>query len=380
MFELLALLLPVAAASGWFAASRHFKKSDSPQPYHFNKAYFQGMNHLLNEQHDKAIDSFIQLLEVDSSTVEIHFALGNLYRRQGEVERSIRIHQNLIARPRLEKSERSKALYELGLDYVKAGLLDRAEALFKELSEDVCFKQRAEEQLLDIYQDEKEWLKAIGCVELLKESENRNWNLLLSHFYCELAISCFSKNKLPEATAYLKKALAVDPSGARAELLLADFEYKSGHYQVAINLYYKVITKDPALVIEVLDSIGNCFDSLSLSDQKINFLKENSTGLKQEQVLFECGQEILRQQGAEEAFEFLMDKTSQHPSVNGLIELLNAREQLGAGMADQSLMINEMAGHLRQAPLYKCEGCGFKASELHWQCPACKQWGKVSRV
>jgi lipopolysaccharide biosynthesis regulator YciM len=336
------------------------------------------MNHLLNEQHDKAIDSFIQLLEVDSSTVEIHFALGNLYRRQGEVERSIRIHQNLIARPLLGKSERSKALYELGLDYVKAGLLDRAESLFKELSEDACFKQNAQEQLLDIYQDEKEWQKAISCVERLKKSKSRNWNFLLSHFYCELAIRCFSKNELSEASVYLKRSLAVEPECARAEMLLADIEFKSGQYQAAINFYRKVITKTPDLIVEVLDPIGECFDRLSLKGQKINFLRENS--VKQEQVIFRCGQEIFRQEGAVQAFDFLVTKVSQAPSFNGLIELLEAQGRLEADVIGGSLEISKVARRLRQVSFYKCEECGFQASELHWQCPACKRWGKVSRV
>lgn len=381
MFELLALLLPVAAASGWFAASRHFRKTGSPHKHHINKAYFQGMNHLLNEQHDKAIDSFITLLEVDSATVEIHFALGKLYRRQGEVERSIRIHQNLIARPSLDKDQRARALFELGLDYVKAGLLDRAENLFEELSEEVFLKQDAQEQLLTIYQDEKEWQKAIDCINFLKKKGEPDWKLLLSQFYCELAVERFSVDDTDTALGYLKKALSTDSDCVRADLLRASFEFENGQYREALNNYLKATKKDPDYLSETLEQTMLCFEKLNLVDERIKYLHENSLEYNEERIAFRYGKAILEQNGAKEAFEFLIRRVAQKPSVNGLIELLEAEERLQINKNDdRSKIIRQIAKSLWQDKNYRCAECGFQAKELHWQCPACKQWAKIKQV
>jgi len=380
MLELLALLLPVAAASGWFAAYRHFSKTDSSQNYRIDQAYFQGMNHLLNEQHDKAIDSFIKLLEVDSATVEIHFTLGKLYRRQGEVDRSIRIHQNLIARPSLNKAQRARALFELGMDYVKAGLLDRAENLFEELSEEAVFKQSAQEQLLVIYQDEKEWQKAIGCVEYLKKNKKQDWKVPLSHFYCELALESFSKNNIERASVCLNKALSIDSDCIRADLLLADFEFKSGEYQAALKSYQKAIEKDSSYLSETLDPVMNCFEKLGLIDEQIRYLQENSLKYTEERVAFRYGKVISRQGGAKKAFEFLMEKIAQKPSVNGLIELLEVEDRLQSNISNNTSAICRIAEELRQDRNYRCCECGFQAKELHWQCPACKRWAKMKQA
>ena len=186
MLELIIILLPIAAASGWLVARRGYEKREQKPLQDCSPAYFKCLNYLLNEQPDKAIDVFIKLLEVDSDTVETHMALGNLFRRRGEVERAIRIHQNLIARPSLSRQQRAQALLELGQDYMRAGLFDRAENLFVELAETKLYNKQALTNLLEIYQQEKDWAKAVAIGRRLSR-QNRELRPQLAHFECELA-------------------------------------------------------------------------------------------------------------------------------------------------------------------------------------------------
>jgi lipopolysaccharide biosynthesis regulator YciM len=163
--ELLLLLLPVAAASGWIAARRSQRQERGKCVNDTSPVYFRGLNHLLNEEPDKAIDAFVEMLEVDSDTVETHLALGNLFRRRGEVERAIRIHQNLIARPALTREQRAQALLELGQDYMRAGLLDRAENLFRELKDTRLHVRQALKNLLVIYEKERDWQACLDTAD-----------------------------------------------------------------------------------------------------------------------------------------------------------------------------------------------------------------------
>ena len=185
--EWLFLLLPIAAMSGWLSARKHYKKPSNPKQGYFDPEYFKGLNYLLNEEPDKAIDVFIRLLEVNSETVETHLALANLFRRRGETERAIRIHQNLIARPTLTLLQREQALIELGLDYMSAGVLDRAELLFLELLNSTAPPSDAYEHLLNIYQQERQWQKAINIAKKLHSQDPQKKKAEIAQFYCELA-------------------------------------------------------------------------------------------------------------------------------------------------------------------------------------------------
>ena len=187
MLELLWLLLPLAAASGWLAARRGVRGTKAQLMPELSSDYFQGLNYLLNEQPDKAIEVFVRMLEVNSDTVETHLALGNLFRRRGEVDRAIHIHQNLIARPTLKPEQRTQALMELGQDYMRAGLLDRAESLFEELVQVDAHTAAALQQLLVIYQQEKDWDRAIQTARRLGVVSGRNMAPVIAQYYCELA-------------------------------------------------------------------------------------------------------------------------------------------------------------------------------------------------
>ena len=209
-FDFLWLLLPLAAASGWLAGWYGKRRRESVAAADdLRSNYFKGINYLLNEQPDKAIEAFIKVLEVDSETVETHLALGNLYRRRGEVDRAIRIHQNLIARPNLESEQRSEALLELGHDYLSAGLLDRAENLLQELADGGDYRVQALRQLIDIYEQEKDWSKAIACGHLLEKVTGNHLSPVIAHYQCELAERLRESGEADAALEMVNKAQAI---------------------------------------------------------------------------------------------------------------------------------------------------------------------------
>ncbi len=188
MIELgLLLLLPVAMYSGWWFARTLEKRSSNKSRQLFSNQYFQGLNYLLNEQPDKAIQVFLELAEVNKDTVETHMALGSLFRRRGEVDRAIRFHQNIIAKPGLEPEQRTQALLELGEDYMRAGLLDRAERLFAELIETGAHTPSALRSLLDIYQQEKDWKNALEQAQRLEQVSGEHMGDVMAQFCCEMA-------------------------------------------------------------------------------------------------------------------------------------------------------------------------------------------------
>ena len=187
MLELLFLLLPIAAAYGWYMGSRNARHRDQEQAHHLSRQYVAGLNLILSDQPDKAVDLFIGLLDVDHETIDTHLALGNLFRSRGEVDRAIRIHQNLIARSNLTLDQRNLSLQQLAKDYMVAGFFDRAEKIFHQLMQEPEHKKFALEQLLAIYQQTKEWEKAIQTAERLVKIGKVRLKKDISHFYCELA-------------------------------------------------------------------------------------------------------------------------------------------------------------------------------------------------
>ncbi|RMG28013.1 MAG: lipopolysaccharide assembly protein LapB, partial [Gammaproteobacteria bacterium] len=253
MLELLWLLLPVAAASGWWAARRAGSRPSgtSPPCPDINSEYFRGLNYLLDEQPDKAIEVFIRMVEVDNETVETHLALGNLFRRRGEVDRAIRIHQNLIARPTLDAEQRGQALLELGQDYMRAGLLDRAEGILREVDEKFpAFSLRALRLLLELYQQEKEWDKAIEVARRLERREKGGHAAEIAQFFCERAEAALAAGDLGTAQHYVREALTVEHECARALLLQGRLLLETGQPRQALRALRRIGEQDPLLVAE----------------------------------------------------------------------------------------------------------------------------------
>ena len=373
--EWLFLLLPIAAMSGWLSARKHYKKPSNPKQGYFDPEYFKGLNYLLNEEPDKAIDVFIRLLEVNSETVETHLALANLFRRRGETERAIRIHQNLIARPTLTLLQREQALIELGLDYMSAGVLDRAELLFLELLNSSVPPSDAYEHLLNIYQQERQWQKAINIAKKLHSQDPQKKKTEIAQFYCELAEEALD-NMSQKALVLLKKASKFDSNCVRATLLRADLHIKDGHYNKALKSLNRIEQQDPHYIPEALPLLKTCY-------QKLDKLPAFDIWLKlvlvrhpiMTSVHLMLTQVIEIQYGLEEAQNYLQQQLKSKPSIEGLDTLLSLGDIKNPTLIP--LVQDTTRDILQKKRTYLCHQCGFAGKTMHWHCPSCQQWSTI---
>ncbi len=372
---LLFLLLPVAFLSGWWVGRRNGRQSEV-QGEAFSSGYFKGLNYLLNEQQDKAIDVFVQMLEVDSETVETHLALGNLFRRRGEGDRAIRIHQNLIARPTLSKDQRARALLELGQDYLRAGMLGRAESLFLELMEQGLYQREALERLLDIYQQEKEWSKAIDAAKRIERSHGQRMGALIAHFYCEQAEVWWQKGDIKSALKCLKQALVAHKNAVRASLLKAGIEQQMGRHKQAIKTLSQVEQQDADFIPEAVPLLVQNYDALGQKHKGERYLRqllEKYGGITPLLAVVDLLQE------GQDASGLVIQYLRERPSVRGLDKLIELQLKSGRGELHENLLIlKELADKLLQERMpYRCHNCGFGSKALCWQCPGCKQWSTI---
>lgn len=251
MQQLIWLLLPIAAASGWWMALYTRKKAILRSQARLNSAYGRGLNHLLNEESDKATEVLVRMVEVDPDTFELHLALGSLFRRRGEVDRAIRVHQNIISRSKLSDQLRNQAIFELGRDYLSAGMLDRAEQRFSSLINNSDYQSSVCQHLLDIYQQQKEWGKAVAVADRLASIDSDNWWVRVSHYSCELAQLALDDGKLQIAETWLKKAKDQYPGNVRVLMLRARLSQAKKDYQEAANLYLELESREPYFFAEV---------------------------------------------------------------------------------------------------------------------------------
>ena len=385
MLELLWLLLPVAAASGWWAGRR--SSADRASAGAGREArppsdYFRGLNYLLNEQQDEAIEVFIRLVEVDSDTIETHLALGSLFRRRGEVDRAIRLHQNLIARPNLSKQNRAYALLELARDYMRAGVLDRAEGLFSELVRTRMHVVEASRQLLTIYEREREWRAAIDTAKTLQRASSESMGGVIAHYWCELAETERRAGNARTARQYAAKALGADPQCVRASILEGDLAMEARQYRQAVRAYRRVESQDPAFLPEVierlLDALGRA-EHPSVLSAYIDQLRGRYNGFS---VVHAASRLIRQREGDAAARSFFREQMLKRPSLRGLrewvaMELEHASERSRPGTEVVLDMLDRL---LESKPVYQCHQCGLQGKVLHWQCPSCRTWNSVKPI
>jgi lipopolysaccharide biosynthesis regulator YciM len=374
--DLLWLLLPLAAASGWYAAHRDLRRHVSSKEDGLSPEYFRGINYLLNEQPDKAIEVFTQMLEINTETVETHLALGSLFRRRGEVERAIRIHQNLIARPTLDKPQRAQALCELAQDYHKAGLLDRAENLFLELTEIPAHAEQALRALMHIYEQEKDWDKAIASGRRLAQTAGGNLEPVLAQYHCELGERALRAGNQALAKSHAADALAIDPRCVRANILNGRVAEARGQDREAIAIWQKIERQDAALLDEVIVDIAAAFQRLNETQQLYVYLHDVARRQPGMRTLRTLAELILVRDGQAAAQMFIAEHLRQQPSVPGLKRLIELQIMQDVPATHENLdlikgILDQLAA---QQEGYQCRQCGFRGQTLHWQCPACHGW------
>lgn len=348
------------------------------------QSYFEGLNYLLNEQPDAAIDSFVAALDVNSETLETHFALGSLLRRRGEVERAIRVHQNLLARPSLSSHQQQQAQIELALDYMKSGLLDRAEVLFKELigTDDLAVRVVCLERLVDIYRDEKEWDRAIETAEQLcirKLARNGSyWRKLQAHFCCELAEQAISQRDWREARHRVKQALCYDRENIRAHLDLAHIEMALGDFGEAARVLKKIPPGSSLYISEALPLIGECFQRLERLDTLHKLLEDLYRQKASELLLQHLAWAKHRLYGDAIARRFVAEQLPHFVTLAPIGDMLNLFEQQVGHQPDYEQIAPIVEKTLAENSAYECQQCGFTGQQLHWCCPTCKSWGNMT--
>ena len=372
------LALPLFFALGWFAARIDIKQLVSESRV-LPMSYFKGLNFLLNEQPDKAIEAFIEVVKVDPQTIELHFALGSLFRRRGEVERAIRMHQNLVERADLAAERRLHALFELAQDYFKAGLLDRAEELFLKL-EGSPHAEEALRFLLEIYEQEKEWVRAIGIAEKLEAVTGRSHQKEIANFYCELAGNEMMHTRPEAARPHLAEALAHHRLCVRANVLLGDLEAQAGRPEAALEAWKRIESQNPAFLALVAERMHNAFKQSNKAVEGLNLLRGYLGKYPSLDLLNAVFQGTLESQGTEPAYRLVRDELRRTPTLLGLDKLLEA--QLLEAPLDRRRdleLIKELVNqHTRGLAMYKCDNCGFRARQYYWHCPACAAWETYS--
>ena len=371
---LLAGLFLLLAAAGW-ALGRFGEHDEENAPPPLNVDYLKGLNFLLNEQTDQALEHFLEMVRVDDKTIETHFALGSLFRRRGEVDRAIRIHQNIIARPDLAAEQRDQALFSLAKDYLHAGLLDRAEKLFVRLSQGSRYQVQALESLCRIYEQEKEWQKAIDAGQQLETLGGRSLALQIAHYYCELAEEGAANNDYAAARRYVKKAQAGRPRTMRGALTRAHIARETNDHKTAIRLYHRIIDEHTYLISEALPEIVATYEkdgSTSGLDTVLRSMLDKNPDMRSLVAYTAIVNNISDIPIIDECVEnYLLDE----PTLSEFVDLHIFSQGNGATQTEALSKVRSALSKLASAtPRYQCQECGFSSQRLLWQCPSCRNW------
>ena len=382
MLSLLWLLLPVAAASGWYAAKRSQPEPKKTTSYSLSPKYYQGLNYLIDEQPDKAIQVFCQIVEAnDEKALDLHLALGNLFRRRGEVDRAIHIHQSLLSNSNINPEFQYIVTIELAHDYLKAGLLDRAETLLLDLLDNNVANPTVLKLLQAIYQQEKEWSRAIEAA--LKNNDiDAQQKKVIAHYYCEMALEDAKARNPSLALEKLEHALNYDKTCARANIIKGNIHKQNDDYLKAYNAYKSVARQNFAYSGEVVQDMLDCSYHLNKTAEFMQCLRRNIKKCPDVRSVEAFLVLLKESKSDDQATIFLINSLKQSPSLPMLQQLLHvhAKDVQGELKDTYRLASDTLHEVLKQRPSYLCESCGFSGRTLHWLCPSCKAWGSTIPV
>ena len=372
------LLLPAAAVMGWVVGRRGGERHSDSQVSKLSTTYFRGLNYLLNEQPDKAIELFLHIAELDKETFETQVALGHLFRRRGEVDRAIRLHQGLVERKDLTDPQRVQALLALGEDYMKSGLLDRAETVFSELADIDHRAPQALRHLIDIFQSERDWDRAIENAHRFEEATGTPMGELVAMFESELAERHRAAGNAEAARAAIARAYEADSNAVRPGMIEGRIEALAGNHAAAIKAFERAARHDSDYLPEILPVLLESYEKVGDLAGAKRFLTEMSEHYRGVAPVLALTRLVEREEGVHAARQYLAKQLKDRPSVRGeaaLIELtLNEGTEPMATLQDLGHITDQL---LVRNPSYRCNQCGFGARSHHWQCPSCRSWGTV---
>lgn len=371
------LVLPLFFTLGWIAARVDIKQLLSESTA-LPAAYFKGLNFLISDQHDKAVEAFSEAMQANTDSLELHFALGSLFRRTGETDRAINMHLNLLDKKELTPNQRSAVKAELAQDYLKAGLYDRAEELFKGL-DDTRYRQPSLHALLEIYVREREWNQAIATATELERLSGVPFRVEIAQYYCELAMNDIIAHQSDSARNMLNLALDANKNCIRANVLLGDLEVQEGAHQAAISHWKKIEFQKPqylGLIAAKMLKSYRATDQLKAGLAQLNTYLETYKLPTLMSVLYEA---TLTEEGPDKAAKLARNELIRKPNLTTLDQLLQARAMADetkkqSNNQDIQLMQQTVRNAMSDRAAYHCDQCGFRAKQYHWQCPACNAW------
>lgn len=372
------LALPLFFSLGWIAARVDLKQLLAESTA-LPAAYFKGLNFLITNQQDKAIEAFTEAVQANTDSLELHFALGSLFRKRGEVDRAIHLHLHLLEKKELEPQQKLAVTAELAQDYLKAGLFDRAEELFESLDDD-RYRQPALRALLEIYVREREWERAIKAATELERISGVPFRVEIAHYYCEMALKSKLANDTHTARFELEHALNANKNCVRANVLLGDIEAETNDHKAAISTWKRIEFQKPEYLGLIAPKLLASYRALNQSAEGLSLLKTYLQAYQLTSLINVLYEATMAEQGAESAAELARTELIKMPSLTTLDQLLQARaimetnQPQGGNLQDTQLMQQAVRHAIGFKTAYHCEQCGFKAKYHHWQCPACNAW------
>ena len=370
---LLAGLFLLLTAAGW-AMGRFGERDEEDEPPPLNIDYLKGLNFLLNEQTDQALEHFLKMVRVDDKTIETHFALGSLFRRRGEVDRAIRVHQNIIARPDLGSEQRDQALYSLAKDYLAAGLLDRAEKLFARLAQGSRYQVQALGALCGIYEQERDWDKAIDAGKRLEVIGGKSLALQIAHYYCELSEAAVAAGDYASARQYVKKAQAGRPRTMRGALTRAHIARDTEDSKTALKLYHRIIDENTYLIAEALPEIVSIYTRENKVAELEHALKSLLAKHPERKSLVAYTAIVNNIGGIPVIDDCVEQYMLDEPTLGEFVDLQRLSSEQDADGAAFAKVRGALSKLASSTPRYQCQECGFSSQRLLWQCPSCRDW------
>ncbi len=379
--------LTIVFALGWVGARwdmRLEKRENEIERLAQQKSTFKGLNLLLNEEPDKAIDALVQIAQLDPETTELHFALGSLFRRRGETERAIRVHQHLANRDDLSSRHRDHAAYELGRDFLRAGLLDRAETSLNQVSPQSKFGIPAKESLLEMYQVEKDWAKAIVASQELEALQNKGREKEIAHFHCELADEALRRKDISAAAKHVELAMQSSPNHPRAIILQGDCLVAQNQLTQAVEVWALIAKNHPAYLHLLANRWISAHQALGKVEEGLQVLVDTLEAQAGGELLDITFKHVMALRGVPQA-ETLMTEVMRHtPSLSAMALRAQARLTMAEvakdtkGAQEFKASLDLLKQRTNTLARYTCGNCGFRAKRFYWQCPGCNHWEAYS--
>ncbi len=366
-------LLPIFFAMGWFAA-RVDMKTVLKQAKTVPSGFYSSLDALVDKNTGRAARNLAEVIDQQQGSYDLNLTLGKLYRQRGENDKAIAMHKTLLNSPDTVGEKHERVLYELGLNYQSAGLVDRAEQIFIELQKGNMAKQ-ANEVLLNIYQQDRDWEKAIATAQLLSH-DNQTYQFEIAQFYCEIAQAVLFQSHFDEAREYVQAALNANPKCTRANMILGDIEQKQGNFGAAIAAYSAIEKQNHAYLSMVGERLYDAYDAMSKPEDGLNVLIGYAKTFPALDLINVIYEKSLLLHGEEKANQIAVELVRLKPDLNGMYRLLGLQmsDLNPQWKADADMMRGVMGRQLQKSWMFRCRNCHFKSQVYFGHCPACNKW------